>query len=404
MVSTPKPQDKSSPAPFSDKRIKMLLVAGEASSDQHSAGLVSSFLRMCPNAYVFGMGGSRLRKAGMETIVDSETTASVMGFVELGGSIKRLFSAYRELLKKVDREKPDIAILVDFPDFNLRLAKALHKRKIKVFYYISPQLWAWRPRRAKIIKKYVNKVATIFPFEETFYLNHGIDAQFVGHPFLDQPPLNIDRSNYLQSIGLDSERPVVALLPGSRRSEVERLLVPLVDGFELLKKRYPDLQAVVPVAEMLDMEWVRGLLGDKNSVTLARGQAREILHVADAAAIASGTVTIEAALSGIPFMVIYKFASLTYIFARMLVRGIKHFAMANLVANTKVVEELLQGDVNAERIANELERLLGDSQYRIKMREGLKLVRENLNMKQLEGESSADRVAGLVFEVALEEV
>lgn len=385
--------------PESAAPVKVLVVAGEASSDEHAALLIEELLRRAPGSTVFGMGGTQLRNAGVETVVDSEESASVMGLTELGGSVRKLWRAFNKLLQEADRRSPELAILVDFPDFNLRLAKALHRRGTKIFYFISPQLWAWRKGRVKTIKRYVTRVAPIFPFEESFYHRHGVDAEYVGHPFVDRVPLTRSREQFLSSNGLSPELPVVALLPGSRRSEVERLLEPLARAVALLRERRPGLQAVVPVAKTLDLAWVRSHLPAGIDVTLVREQAREVLAAADAAVLASGTITVEAALAGTPSVVVYKLAPFTYRTARLLVRGVPHFAMINLVAGRKVVEELLQDEVTPERIASEVERVLGDPQLRQKMKRELSAVAARLAYPGSDGESAASRAAASALQL-----
>lgn len=377
---------------------RFLVVAGEASSDEHASLLIKAILKREPKADIFGMGGSALRSAGADTIVDSEKSASVMGITEIFGSIRKLYKAFYMLLGECERRKPDLAILVDFPDFNLRLARALWKRKIPVFYYISPQLWAWRSGRVKTIRKYVKRVGVIFPFEEDFYRHHGVDARYVGHPFVDRAPISVSKEEFLTSVGLDPQKRTIALLPGSRVPEVSRLVPVMTEAFKILQRRHPDLQALLPVAAGLSGEKIRGFIASEMpEMTLVQGRAREVLNIADAAVVASGTVTVEAALASIPFVVVYRLSGVTYRIARFLVRGIKHFAMANLVAGEKVVEELLQNEVTPERIASELEILLEDSEKRNAMRKKLQEVREKLTVRG-EG-TAADRAAGFALEL-----
>ncbi|MCB0322009.1 MAG: lipid-A-disaccharide synthase [Bdellovibrionales bacterium] len=377
----------------------LLIVAGEASGDEHAARLLEALLKMRGQTKVFGMGGSALRAAGMELVVDSEQSASVMGLTEVVGSLRTIYGAYRTLLAAVDARKPDIAVLVDFPDFNLLLARALGKRKIPVVYFISPQLWAWRQGRVKTIKRYVRKVLPIFPFEESFYQQRNVQAEYIGHPFLDRKELRVDRAKVLTELGLRPDLPTVALLPGSRRSEVERLLEPMLGAVEQIRRARPGLQVVLPVAATLQMDWFEAVVGDRPWVRLVKGRAPELLRAADAAVVASGTATVEAALAQIPFVVVYRLSGLTYAIARRLITGVRHVAMANLVAGKKLVEELLQDDVCPARIAQELERFLGDPQRSEALRSDLALVKKRLSLGLEPGRTAAERAALAILNV-----
>jgi len=372
---------------------QILVVAGEASGDSHASGVVRSIIEQCPEASVFGMGGSALRSAGMELVIDSEESASVMGLTEVLGSAGKIIGAYKRLLKEVDQRKPNLAILVDFPDFNLFLARALKRKGVDVLYYISPQLWAWRSGRVHTIRKYVRKVIPIFPFEEIFYRTHGVEAEYLGHPFLDRPPVQVERDTFLQKYGISSDQQVLAILPGSRTAEVERLLKPLVEAFNLLRKERPGLRALLPVAATLDPNWVKEQVGEAEGLVVIREQAREVLHVADAAVVASGTATVEAALAGVPFVVVYKLSPFTFAVARRLVRGIEHVAMANLIMGKRQVTELLQHEVNGPQVAKELKRLLADEAYAAEMRSELAMVYDRLSLGMDKAETSTDRVA-----------
>jgi len=382
--------------------LTVLLVSGEASSDEHGAALVREILLRVPQAAVFGMGGSKLRAAGMKTIVDSEKSAAVMGFSELAGSIKKLLRAKKELIEQAEKLKPDVAVLIDFPDFNLQLARSLKKIGCSVLYFITPQLWAWRKGRVKTIRRYVRKAAPIFPFEENFFQSHGVDAEYVGHPFLDRPPLSVAPDEFLRSHGLDPDRPVIALLPGSRKAEAKFLLEPMLDAFERLRAARPNLQAVIPVAPTLSLSEFVERTSSHEDVTVIAGHAREVLAASRAAVVASGTATVEAALAEIPFVVVYRLASLSYFLARKLVTGVRHFAMPNLIAGKKVVPELLQSDVTGSKIALELEKILGDPAREARMKKDVALIGERLRFGRFEGVTAAGRTAELVLELAQE--
>ena len=379
---------------------KVMIVAGEASGDEHAALLVEQLRILSPNIQIFGMGGSKLRKAGMDTVVDSEVSASVMGLVELGGKVKEIFSAFWQLVGVATDREPDVVVLLDFPDFNLRLAKVLKRKGYPVLYYIAPQVWAWRRYRVNSIRKYIDKVAAIFPFEEDFYRRHGVNATYVGHPFSTLPDVSVDRKNFLSSLGLSEQQPVVALLPGSRKSEVERLLKPMLDGVDELRRENPALQVIIPIASSLDREIIESFVDNRPNVVCVDGQAREILAVSDSAVVASGTATVEAALSGIPFLVVYRLAPFTYRIARLLIRGVKNIAMANLIAGRKVVKELIQDEVTGEKIARELNRLMTDDSYRSQVVAGLSDVKSRLREGAETDGNPSIRAAKLVLDLA----
>ena len=382
--------------------LTVMLISGEASSDEHGAALVREILARVPDASVFGMGGSKLRAAGMHTVVDSEKSAAVMGFSELAGSIRKLLQARKLLLEQAEKQKPDVTVLIDFPDFNLILARSLKKMGCSVLYFITPQLWAWRRGRVKTIRRYVRKAAPIFPFEENFFQSNGVDAEYVGHPFLDRPPIQQSPSEFLRSHGLDPDRPVIALLPGSRKAEADFLLEPMLEAFKRLRATRPNLQAVIPVAPTLSLENFVERTSSHAGVTVIAGNAREVLAASRAAVVASGTATVEAALAEIPFVVVYRLASLSYFLARKLVTGVKYFAMPNLIAGKKVVPELLQSDVTGTKIARELEKILGDPAREAKMKKDVALIGERLRFGRFEGTTAAGRTAELVLELAEE--
>ncbi len=384
-----------------DSRPTLMIVAGEVSSDQLASSLAAELFARIAGVSIFGMGGTNLRRIGVETIVDSETHASVMGFTELRGSMSKVYRAFQTLVSEAERRRPDLAILLDFPDFNLRLARRLHRLGIRTVYFVSPQLWAWRKRRVNFIRRYIERVITIFPFEEHFYERHGVAAEYVGHPFVDRPPVTLSRSEFCLEHGLDPTLPIIALLPGSRRGEVERLLPPLVSAFSRIREGRPGIQAVIPVAPSLDTEWVSEQVRNNNApgVTIVAGYAREALASADVAVVASGTATVEAALSGIPFVVVYRLSAISYLIARTLVTGVKYFAMPNLVAGESIVPELLQDEVTPERIANEVETLLGSPIEASRMRRRLAVVSEKLSKAGSPGETAISRTASIIISI-----
>ncbi len=381
--------------------LNIMIVAGEPSSDLHASSFVRALRSYVKELKVFGMGGSSLREAGVDTIVDSESHASVMGIFEVVSSLGKILKSYKLLLKTAKERKPDFVVLVDYPDFNLRLAKDLHKNGIKVFYFISPQIWAWRQKRVRIIKKYVDFVATIFPFEVDFYKKHGVKAAFVGHPFLDREEPKIKREEFLSSLGLNPLKPVICFLPGSRKSEISRLLFPMKESYELLKKDIKDLQVLLPVAPGLDIDEISRSINPENNpnIKVFKENAYLALKSANASVVASGTATIEAALAKNPFLVVYKLSPLTYRIAKVLVKGVKNFSMVNLVSKKKVVEELLQDEVTPLNISNELKRLILDKEFSNKMREELRKIEKELRVEDTKNITSAKRAALYALEM-----
>jgi lipid-A-disaccharide synthase len=393
-------ETENSALPVEAEKRSVMVVAGEASGDHHAAHVVSSLLKLDPELSVFGMGGGHLKQAGMEQIVDSEKAASVMGLTEVIGSLGSIVGALRQLKRELVRRKPSLVILVDFPDFNFILARSIHALGIPILYYISPQIWAWRSGRIKTIKRFVTKVIPIFPFEEPYFTDHGVDAQYVGHPFVDRRPPDISREQFLSDLGLSVEGETLALLPGSRKSEIERLLVPMIDAVRLLKRQDPSLQVLLPVAPALDYDWVASSIPDDVGITLVRGQANEVLHSATMAVVASGTATVEAAIAGVPFVVIYKVSALTFGVAKLLVRGVTHVGMPNLIAGREIVPELLQERVSGFSIARELSMIRDNPDRRESMKADLAEVYKRLSDPVKEsGVSSSERTAQIALDI-----
>jgi|SRR5579872_1996136 len=353
--------------------MRIFLSAGEASGDLYGAQLVQALrgrLREGPVAFV-GLGGEAMRQAGCETIVDANDVA-VVGLWEVVKHLPGIRDKFHQLLRAVDKQKPDIAILIDFPDFNLRLARELHKRDIPVVYFISPQLWAWRKGRIKQIQKYVRKMIVIFPFEEQFYRDHGVDVEFVGHPLADREPV--------QPLRLAGGRPYIALLPGSRRQEVERHIKVMLQSACDLKDAY---DFVIPIASTLEKKWVEEQAAKamkeigKDLPLHFTGSAPETLAGAHVSVVASGTATVEAALAGNPFVVIYKVAPISYAFGRHLVK-LPHYAMVNIIADKRIVPELIQDKCMAGQITRHLSPLIKPTPERQGMMEALAQVRQKL--------------------------
>ena len=356
---------------------EILIVAAEASADLHAARALEELRKIRPGVLAFGVGGPRLRAAGLEALYPAEDL-NVMGIADVLPKIPTILRVLWGLRSEAERRRPTVALLVDSPDFNLRLAKHLKRLGVKVVYYVSPMIWAWRRGRARKIAKVVDRMLCILPFEEQFYEGTGVSARFVGHPFAERA-LPGDSASYRLALGLPAGRTTIALLPGSRRGEVDRIFPPMLEAAERIKARHPDVQFVVPVAVTLREGALLPALSRHAGldVHLVPGRADEVVGASDAAIVKSGTSTLETALMQRPMVVVYKMAWLSYWVARLLVR-MSHFALVNILAGRTVVPELLQQEASPERMALEIERLLTDPGARRAQLDGIAEVRRSL--------------------------
>jgi lipid-A-disaccharide synthase len=357
--------------------MRLLISAGEASGDFCGAQLITALRRREPALDCFGVGGEGMRAAGCQTVVDARDVA-VVGLGEVVSHLPRIWREFRKLLRQVDVSQPDAAVLIDFPDFNFRLARELHKRGVPVIYYVSPQLWAWRPGRIELVRRYVRKMLVIFPFEEAWYRERGVEAEYVGHPLADVPPPREPREDFAMREVLDPARNWVALLPGSRRKEVALNLPDIMKAVGSLGDKY---QYVLPVAPTLDPQWLDTLVNEHQrgrsfDLSFTR-DVRGALSHARAAVVASGTATVEAALLGTPFVMVYRVSPLTWWLGRPLVK-VPYFAMPNLIAGRGVVPELVQADFTDANVAARLREILDDGPARQQMLAGLAEVRTKL--------------------------
>jgi lipid-A-disaccharide synthase len=344
-----------------------MIVAGEPSGDAHAAALVHALRKAEPQVRLefFGAAGPLLREAGVDAIVSTDDLA-ILGLLEIGGALPKFWRAYKLLKQAAIERQPDAVILVDWPDFNLKLARALHRRGLKVIYYISPQLWAWRSYRVRSIRRDVDLLLSILPFEAEWYADHGVDqVEFVGHPLAGEVHARYDRREFCRRMRLDPEKPIIALLPGSRRKEVERILPPMLEAAALISDRLPAVQFVIVVAPSRTSDELRDIVRAQRAMPLplpsclhiVSGQSREALAAADVATIASGTATLEAALLGTPMVIVYKESMINWHTLGRLITT-DHYGLVNLVAGERVAIELMQDDLNGERLANELLSLL----------------------------------------------
>ena len=376
---------------------RILISAGEASGEMYGAALLGALRKLSPAPVeAFGLGGEQMRAAGCDTVVDAKDVA-VVGIAEVVTHLPRIYREFHNLLREADRRKPDVAVLIDFPDFHFRLAKALHARGIPVVYYVSPQLWAWRRGRIKLVQRYVNKMLVIFPFEEQFYRDHGVAAEFTGHPLAELAVEIEPRQQFAARHNLDPARPWIALLPGSRRKEVQMILPTLLQAAKILGLQY---EYLLPVASTLTADWMREQLltiPGAPRVTLT-SDARQTLLQSRAGMVASGTATVEATVLGTPFVMVYRVAGFSWHVGRRLVK-LSHFAMPNLIAGREIIRELVQQQFTPENVAGEVSKLVEDGERRNQVIHDLAEVRSHLQAGR-STESAAERAARAVLGLA----
>ena len=356
---------------------RILMVAGEVSGDLHGAHLMEAIHQIDPGIEFFGVAGEHSRKRGMRLLYHCQSL-SVVGITEVFWKIVPVLRAFRGLKRFLVQQRPDLLILIDFPDFNLRLAKKAHRRGIPIVYYISPQVWAWRSKRIKLIARWVRKMIVLLPFEVPLYEEAGVDVDWVGHPLLDIVKPTLSRDEAFREFGLDPRRRTVALLPGSRVHEVKRLLPPLLASADLLRKEISDLQFVIPLAPGLPETTVAHFVKKASlPVKIIEGRTYDLMNLSELLITASGTATLEGGILGKPMVIVYKVSSLSYWIGRALIE-VDHIGLVNLVAGKEVAPELIQDDANPQRIAEEALRILRDPLLQRRMAESMAEVRENL--------------------------
>ena len=377
--------------------MEMMIVAGEASGDAHAAELMAELRRRRPDLHFFGCGGERMAAAGCEILVSS-AELGLVGLFEVLAHLPRVYGLLRRLRQALRQRRPAAVILVDFPDFNLRLARTAHRCHIPAIYFISPQLWAWRSGRVKLIRRTIRRMICIFPFESDFYARHGIEVAAVGHPLVDRIAHTClpDADAFRRQLGVDEASTLIALLPGSRRREIHFHLATMLEAAARLRAGR-DIAFVLPVAPALAIAELRAAIPPalRASIHLVdSSQTYAALTHARLAVVASGTATVETALIGTPMVVIYRLSSWTYRLGRRWVRT-PHYAMVNLIAGKAVVPELIQDRFEASAIVNWANKLLPDGSERDQMRRDLQTVRLRL------GEPGAIQRAATAVEQAL---
>lgn len=360
-----------------------MIVVGEASGDAHAAALVNALRECRPNTSFdfFGATGRLMRDADVESVLDSDDL-SIMGIVEVGRVLPRFWRAFRHLRNIAVKRQPDAVILVDWPEFNLKLARSLHRRGLRVIYYISPQLWAWRSYRANAMSRDVDLLLSILPFEKQWYAERGIHhVEYVGNPLAGQVVSKFGREEFCRRHDLDPGKPIISLLAGSRHKELQRIFPPMLDAANVIWNSRPDMQFVVVVAPTRSVEEVQEIMSQKFESTekrlrVATHETREALAASDAVAVASGTVTLEATLIGTPMVIVYKESPINWHVLGSLINT-EHFGLVNLVAGQRIVTELMQNELTGERLAQELLKIL-EPQANHAMRARLKEVAQQL--------------------------
>lgn len=341
--------------------MKYYIIAGEASGDLHGSSLMKEMKLLDPESEFRCWGGDLMEKAGGK-IVKHYKELAFMGFAEVIANLGTIMSNLRFCKEDIQKYKPDTLILIDYPGFNLRIAEWAHKKNIRVVYYISPQIWAWKKNRVHKIRKYVDKMIVILPFEKDFYAKYGVTVDYVGHPLLDSPQNEkvTDKSTFIKENSL-SDKPIIAILPGSRKQEVTKML----KGMLQLVDRYKDYQFIIAGVNTLDDSFYGELIGNKN-VRILYGQTHDIVRYAEAALVTSGTATLETALIGTPEVVCYKGSRISFEIAKRIV-DVKYISLVNLIMDKEVVKELIQTDFNATNLKYWLNSILFDDNYRNQM-------------------------------------
>jgi lipid-A-disaccharide synthase len=373
-----------------------MMVAGERSGDIYGAAVARALQARLPGLEVFGCGGEAMRQAAVDTVVDAHQIA-IAGITEVVSGIPRVYRAFHQLLEEVDRRQPQLAILIDFPDFNLRLARQLKERRIPVVYFVSPQVWAWRKGRVQKLKERVAKMIVIFDFEEEIYKQAGVPVEYVGHPLVDMVRPHLTRQEFFAKVGLDASLPTIALLPGSRQKEVTANLPVMLDAATRLTLNRK-LQFVVAEAPSIEPRWLETTLLEcyvgRATVRTAAHVTYDALQHSDLAVVASGTATLEAAIRERPMVVVYRVSALTWLVGKLLV-NVPYYSMVNILAKKELVPELMQRDFNAANVAARVEYLLDHPEAREEMIRGFQALRPRLGQGGAI-ERAADAMVGVL--------
>jgi lipid-A-disaccharide synthase len=372
---------------------KILVSAGEASGDLYASLVVQELRRLMPELEFFGCTGPRLRAAGVRTVVDAASLA-VVGLIEVVGHIPRIYGEFRKLVRSAEAERPEVALLTDSPDFHLRVARKLHRRGVPVVYLVAPQAWAWRKGRVREMRRTIRRLLCIFPFEEAFFCSHGVKTTYIGHPLAGLVRPVLTRDEFFRKHRLAAERPLVSVLPGSRRGEAARHLPALLDAVDRIYREQA-VNVVLPASVTTGAAFFQERMGN-SPIRVIEGESWDAMAHSDLALAASGTVTVEAALLGTPMVTYYKVTGLSWMMGKFLV-DIPFYSMVNLIAGRAVVPELMQDQMTGENLAREALRLLSGGREREEMKAGLAEVKQ-----KLAGRSGAPERAALAIQEILE--
>jgi len=373
----------------------VMIVAGETSGELYGGLLASALRKRRPDIRIIGVGGERMQQAGVELI---SGIASAFGLAEAVSSVRTIKQTFSKAVNALQTVNPDLLVLIDYPDFNLKLAAEARKNNIKVLYYVSPQVWAWRKKRVPQIARLVDRMAVVLPFEEEIYKPSGLACEFVGHPVYDEiKNLPVNKDLLKSALGLENGRPLLSLLPGSRPHELQRLLPLMLEVVREFKKEHETYQFCMPFAPNTDIEKYRTMvqLLEGEGVTINKGESLKTLAASDLAVVASGTATLQAALLNVPLVVVYKVFPLTYFLGRMIVRGVKHISLVNILSDREVVKELFQKDATVGQILQELKKILSDEYHKKNMLDAYDRIRDIYSSR-----NASARVADMVEEMA----
>jgi lipid-A-disaccharide synthase len=390
----PAPDIPHSPLPTPHSPLPIMIVAGEASGDKHGAKLVSALRALRPRMRFefFGAGGDEMRQAGVETLVDAREVA-IMGALEVARALPKFLRVFRRLSDAANERRPRLVVLIDWPEFNLRLARRLKRDGHRVVYYISPQIWAWRSYRIHAVKRHVERMLVILPFEKDYYERNGVEVDYVGHPLLDSVSVTTTREEFCARHSLDRSNPVIAMLPGSRHSEIRHILPPMVEAAKLLNRWRPQFQFIIPLARTFEPNAIASQIGS-TGLRVIENDTYNAIAASDLAVVASGTATLEAAIIGSPLIVVYRASQLNWRIFRPLINT-PFVGMPNLIAGREIAPELLQDDLNGESLAKLIVEFLSDPPRLRRSRDDLAEVRKKLGEANA-SERAADRILDLL--------
>lgn len=377
----------------SSEKPRFFIIAGENSGDLHASNLVKEILRLCPQATFYGLGGEQLKQAGVKLLYNIVDSLAIVGFVEVIIKLQKIKKIFSATVKFLQQERPDAIILVDYPDFNLRIARIAKQLGITVFYYISPTVWAWRRGRIKTIAKYVDKIIVILPFEEALYKAAGVDVSYVGHPLLDVMNLTMSKEEVFRHFNLDPNKKLIGLLPGSRKAEIERHLPVMLGGAEIIKQKMPDVQFVIPRASTIKRELIDFYLSSSPlKVTVVDQYRYNVRSAMDFSIVASGTATLETAFLGCPMLIIYKTSFINYLIAKSFI-NFPYIGLVNIVAGNMLVPELIQYEATAHNIAEKTIQLLNDPETLAIIRYEMRKIKEKMG-----GPGASRRAANIILD------